>query len=345
MLAFTPWPKIEQFSSVFKTQQLYPYLPPDEKVVYRGKIKLDGTNAGVSFDWNQNTLPQSRQRSLSVIDDNYGFASFCQEMQIEQFKMNLNSNLEQFSFPEKVVKFTLFGEWCGKQIQNSLAISQINKRVFAIFSIQINDNLLIVNPEIANKFCLSIFPNLLVAHDKFEIQILPWYNEEQYIVDFSSSEKTEPTLNRINSEVNKIGQEDPFVKCNYNFSGPGEGLVFYPYSDRSFLAKEIFANIGFKVRCPEKQVIKSKQPAQINPEKVGSIQEFVDLVLTTARLEQGLQNIDSLDKKNTGKFLSWILNDIQTECQYELQESNLKWKDVSQLVSETSRNWYFKQLK
>jgi hypothetical protein len=171
------------------------------------------------------------------------------------------------------------------------------------------------------------------------------HDTNQYVIDFSSSEKTETTLQLINSEVQKIEQEDPFVKYNYNISGSGEGLVFYPYSKRKFITKEVFANLGFKVRIPDKQIIKTKQPAQTYPEKANSIQEFVDLVLTPARLKQGLENIDSLDKKNTGKFLAWISNDIQTECQYELKESNLDWKNVSKSISESAKNWFFTQMK
>jgi hypothetical protein len=60
-------------------------------------------------------------------------------------------------------------------------------------------------------------------------------------------------------------------------------------------------------------------------------------------LEQGKVVIGA-EKKLTGKFIEWILSDIERECSSELEASGLKMSDVKTKLSQHARDWYLKNV-
>lgn len=80
----------------------------------------------------------------------------------------------------------------------------------------------------------------------------------------------------------------------------------------------------------------------VDPQIANSAKQFVDMMVTTARLEQGAGEI-GYDIKKLKKFISWIIKDIHKEGKDELEASNLTWKDVTKLIISTASNWYKEQ--
>ena len=100
----------------------------------------------------------------------------------------------------------------------------------------------------------------------------------------------------------------------------------------------------------------------MNPEVAANVDAFCDLVLTTARLEQGARALlgehkhaetlqclfcttgaltpDCFDMKNLGKFIAWISGDVQKETQDELEASGLTWKQIQKPLTDKAREWY-----
>jgi hypothetical protein len=51
------------------------------------------------------------------------------------------------------------------------------------------------------------------------------------------------------------------------------------------------------------------------------------------------------DQKQTGKFVAWIMADVEKETQDELEASNLTWKQVEKAITAKAREWYKEKCK
>ncbi len=136
------------------------------------------------------------------------------------------------------------------------------------------------------------------------------------------------------------------AKCpwanKFGIEGIGEGIVWHLTSnpcDTSFI---------FKTKGPKHSVRKNPQNkvATVDVEKVNSVKECVDVILTENRMKQMIDHhkIDILPE-NFGKFLKAVSLDCIKEESNVLTANNLIWKDVSSTVSKRCRDWYFSHFK
>lgn len=90
----------------------------------------------------------------------------------------------------------------------------------------------------------------------------------------------------------------------------------------------------------DKQPPKQQDPARLYPERLSSVQQFVEFSLNSDRLEQGLEVMRAddvaLELRNIKVFLDWISADVRRECADELEASGLSWKDVEKIVTGNS---------
>ena len=91
------------------------------KITYRAKVKLHGTNAGVQITPRGEVAAQKRTEIITSEADNAGFAAWVEK------------NVNYFSQLKGDSHITIFGEWCGSGIQRGVAISQLERKVFAVF--------------------------------------------------------------------------------------------------------------------------------------------------------------------------------------------------------------------
>lgn len=351
-MTFYAWPEIEGFHNIRKFVRADPtdwwrskeLLSGTSTVTYRCKVKLHGTNAAVQIHKDGTIVPQSRTNILTVQNDNAGFA---------RWVMN-NAKLWQDTRSNARAQVIVYGEWIGPGIQKNVAVSEIPKKCFAVFAARpLWDNIplgdeLWVEPEILEEIVYGI-PDTYV---------LPWYSlpchhgcdtnvAAKVDVDWrTSDEELTKSTAVINDWVAAIEANDPWVESTFGVKGTGEGLVFYPVSEHH-LGFQNFQNLTFKAKGEKHKNIKTAAPAQVNPEVVASIDAFVDLVLTQARLEQGAnataKGAFTYDQRQTGKFVEWILNDVKKETQDELEASSLDWKQVQKPLSDKARSWYLTQ--
>lgn len=61
-----------------------------------------------------------------------------------------------------------------------------------------------------------------------------------------------------------------------------------------------------KAKGKTHRVVASKKGAQITPEVAKSIAEYVELMVTEPRLEQGVQQVGGFDRKLIGTFVNWV---------------------------------------
>lgn len=335
MVDLIKWPSIESFYHIRRAVTKYPHiLAGNSTVIYRGKIKLDGTNAAIQL-LGDDVVAQSRKTILSETHDNAGFAAW----------VNLNK--------DKIIKakgtlknITIFGEWCGPGIGKGCAINLIDRKIFAIFAI-------VKTLSPSSKECdfisepdkiIEILKNILIEIP--DVYILPWYNKYVAIDWTKSNEELQSTIDYINSQIKIVEDCDPWVKKIFDKEGVGEGVVYYPRSSEH-LSKDMFSTLAFKAKGEKHQTVKTKEPVVIDASTASSIQQFVDMCVTEARLEQGVREAcdGEYEFNKIGKFIGWVSSDVNKECQTELESSGLGWKQVSKSVGTKARSWYMEMIK
>ena len=326
---FIKWHSIEGFHNVIKKSKKFVKETDLDNFVmdYRAKIKLHGTNAAIQIHKNGDVIAQSRTRVLTSKQDNYGFAEW------------VENNKEYFSSLATDKNMIIFGEWCGNGIQDVVSISKLDRRVFAVFAIRYGFG---ENGTSVFNICPKEIEKIVKPHPS--IFVLPWFGEV-IEMDFDNRDSLLLASDSINKMVEDVEKEDPWVKEQLNIIGPGEGIVMYPYINLKNV--DFYSTLMFKAKGEAHRVTKQKKATQLAPEAAKNIKDFAKIVLTEARLNQGLQEgcDGEFDIRKTGLFLKWVGGDIKKECQEELSASNLTWKKVSKYVMSQVRKWYIDGVK
>ena len=321
-----PWPSIESLYNVKKYLNSFNGLA--RKVKYRAKTKIHGTNSSIVIRPDGSFYTQSRNEIITPQCDNVGFSRW------------VNDNREYFSSLKQDVTIIIYAEWAGKGIMKGCAIHQIDRKIFCPFAIQYqtDEPVLEINPVEINR---------LLPHHK-DIFVLPWHGEE-LVLDFTDREQLLQQSEIINNIVLEVEKEDPFVKKEFNLSGLGEGVVYYPLPNEYDINSSIkinlddFNNLGFKAKGKEHRVVSNKAAAPIDPIIANSITEFAALFCTEARLNQFAEKVNGFELKSTGLFLKEFNQDVQKESVAELDASNLTWDQVSKEVNNFARKWYIQK--
>lgn len=107
-------------------------------LTFLGTVKLHGTNASIYSDLNQdNFIIQSKNNILTPEKDNFGFATAMTPIAhkftplFEKIKKEVQNTLDKTA--------VIYGEWCGDNIQPSVALSEL-PTMFVVFGIKIIDS-------------------------------------------------------------------------------------------------------------------------------------------------------------------------------------------------------------
>lgn len=314
------FPSIEQFRNVIRTvkerhdyqgkdeneQPIYQHLSPYPIITFTGSTKLHGTNASVVLYKDGHYEFQSRERVLSLIQDN------------AQFTLSMSNKELDFLFDD--IEFNdyvaIYGEWCGRGIQKGVAISQLPK-MFVIFGCKVDDEWFEFTKSDPNQLIYNI-----LDFKTWEIDI-----------DFNQPELSQ---NKLIEWTLEVENECPVGKY-FGISGTGEGIVFKAnWNERSLI---------FKSKGEKHSASKVKTISAVDVDEINSINEFVDYVLTESRLNQGIEKLKEMGKevsqKSTGDFLRWIVNDIHKEEQDTIIKNQLNPKKLNPAISNKARVWFF----
>lgn len=323
------WTEIEVLHQVVKSYRLgneragYP-IP---KVTFRGKVKLDGTNAGVRIDPGGQVTAQSRSTDLTVQSDNCGFAAWVKEN--EEYFRGLH-------IPGQIV--VVFGEWCGKGIQKGCAIQKVEGKHLVVFAI---------HQGIGETSRLQVEPDrlakILLSKEGAPVKVLPWATEE-FTIDFADEADLQQKAAAINQQVLDFEPCDPWVKETFGIEGVCEGLVYYPVTEAVKLGqmedRGAICRPMFKAKGEKHRVKVAKTAVQVDADVLSSIEEFVTAFVSEPRCEQGVTNSGPVEMKNLGSFLKWFCMDVEKESKVELEASGLEWKQVAGAVQKAAREWY-----
>lgn len=316
------WGSIELLHNVVRTLTLlHDQGQPFPVIRYRAKVKLHGSNCAVQVTAD-GVYAQSRTALLTPEEDYKGFAAFVRAH--EGYFRTLQPGC------------VIFGEWCGPGVEKGMAISQAAGKVFAVFAIRVGDRV-VYEPA-------AIRALLPTAGAPEALHVLPWEGAELRI-DFGSRPQLEQVAAAVNERVAAVEREDPWVKATFGLSGLGEGLVLYPIEVDGREPKadpESLTLLMWKAKGEKHRTAGTRTAAQVDAAVVASAGEFVNLMVTEARLQQGLGAVcgGTRDPKATGKFLAWVLADVQKESEAELAASGLSWAQVEKAVQARARTWF-----
>lgn len=297
-------------------------------VGYRAKVKLHGTCCAIQST-DAGVFAQSRTNLLSVEDDYKGFARWVKANEVYFCRL-----------PKDII---LFGEWAGPGIERGMASCAIPYKIFAVFAIQVGRGetaRLVYEPS---QICAMI--GTAVEGCK-ELHVLPWTGDTVWI-DYADAASLERAAEVLNDRVLEVEAMDPWIHSAFGISGVGEGLVLYPVSrmDAELPTEpSAYAVLMFKAKGGKHRTVGVKQAVQVAPEVVASADAFATLVLTEARLEQGVTATGGVrEPRSTAKFLAWILADVEKETAAELEASGLTWSQVGKVVQAAARTWYLRK--
>ena len=320
------WSSIELLHNVIRTLNYLKELnsTPLPTITYKGKVKLHGTNCGVQIH-PEGVFCQSRTGMITPEDDLKGFAKWVKAN--ETYFRSLTPGI------------TVFGEWCGPGVEKGMAISALGEKQFAVFAVQVGFGeaaKVVYEPaEIATYLGHSLPKN---------VHILPWQNI-CVIIDYADPASLKTAAALLNDIVLGVEREDPWVKATFSVSGVGEGVVLYPVAIEGRQVPtdpEGLALLMFKAKGEKHRTVGVKEAVQVEASVVATTAEFVTLMVTEPRLEQGFTAVcgGQKDPKLTGKFIAWVEKDTEKECSAELSVSGLTWSQVRPAVQAFARNWY-----
>ncbi len=315
------WGSIELLHNCVRTLgHLAAQGQPLPVVEYRAKVKLHGTNCAVQITAD-GVVAQSRTQLLGPEADYKGFATWV--------------HAHRAYFAAMPTGLVIFGEWCGPGIEKGMAISKAPAKQFVVFAIQVEARL-VYEPA-------DVRAQLPAANAPPELHVLSWEGAP-ITIDFGARESVEQAALELNERVAEVEREDPWVKRELGISGLGEGLVLYPVTvdgKPAALDTAELAVLMFKAKGEKHRTAGTKVAASVDATAVASVHDFVALMVTEARLQQGLTACGGVrDPKLTGAFLAWIAADVRKESVAELEASGLTWAQVDKAIQAEARTWF-----
>lgn len=321
--------EIEQFRNVIRAvkahndykgkgedgEAIYLHDKPYPTLRFRGTVKLHGTNAAiVAYKRNGDSYLydcQSRERQLTLQKDNAGFM-------LAMRNKSYQNLFEGIDFKDYCA---IYGEWCGGNIQKTVALNQLPK-MFVIFAIKIDD----------------VYQNIedyrhLMINDEQIYNILQF--DHFYIdIDF---ERPEIAQNQIIEKTIAIETECPVGKY-FNVIGVGEGCVL------EHINTETGERYIFKSKGEKHQSSKVKTLTTIDTESIENIRAFVDYAVTENRMKQGIDKMTELgipiELKSTGDYLRWVYNDVIKEEEDTIFKNQIDVKKLGGAISAKARSFW-----
>ncbi len=341
-------PSIEQFRTIVANvnreynfvglddtgEAIYDISKPKPTLTFKGTVKLHGTNFSVCYNEVDGMWAQSKENIITPEKDNAGSAFFVETNKaafIELFnevKAKLNLDLTQNTI-------SIYGEWAGKGIQKTVAISSVDKSMF-IFGVKISPFLKSEDDKTASYWVDSSY----LRRNENKIYNIEDYKTFSVDIDFNNPQLSQ---NRIIELTIEVEDECPVGKA-FGVEGIGEGIVFSHMTADGKVYR--FKSKGEKHSKSSK--VTTLKP--VDDVKLNKIIEVVNAVTPDWRLEQALDktfdlmNGGVIDIKKMGDFIKKVINDILKEESDILAEAGLEPKDIGSKVSDRCRRYFFAKL-
>lgn len=337
-MQFVKFPSIEQFRKVVKTvndksaftglgsggNPTFDYNKPKPIITFTQTVKIHGTNAGVGLTTDGKFFQQSRNRLISVDNDNAGFANWCEDSNRKPFLMRYLSDV-LYSAPNSInnhiTQVVLFGEFAGQGIMKGVAVSEIEKSFFAFGLYFLHED-----GSVTKSTAIDSLEN-----NNLNIYNIFMFDNKTVDIDFNN---TEETINKIIEDTLSVEDECPVGKY-FGVSGVGEGVV---------LLSEC-GNYIFKSKGEKHSVSKVKTMTSADTYEMSNIENFVSDVLTENRLKQGIDYLKEMgfdiDNTSTGEYIKWVQADILKEEGDIIESKSLDIKKVNGVIAKKAKSYLF----
>lgn len=305
-------------------------------LTFRGTTKLHGTNAGAAFNiLTGEVYAQSRERILTVEQDNFGFTAWlmADDMAAERAQLRDAVLAAAAGVDAQIVACRVFGEWCGPKVNGKTAIGQLPQR-WVVF------NALVTTADGAERWfssesIMKAWPGERRAGSL--VHFIAEYPQWSIDIDFNNPEAILDELERLTLEVEA---ECPVAK-EMGVSGLGEGIVWTYYD-------KLHGRLWFKTKGAKHKGTRNSRIVQIEPEVLASLEAFTEAVVTESRLEQGFELIraqhGTVNETHIGDFLKWVGQDVLKEESDTLEASGLERKQVMGRVNQHAKAWLMPRL-
>jgi hypothetical protein len=359
MIGHRPFPKIAGFANVVKHQKyLHDPENPMKDRMYRAKIKIHGTNAGVRLE--RDGSIHCQQRNDDAFNGHFGFEAWVKENEAYFRSLFETTPLSDPKFRGAII----YGEWAGPGIHKNVAVTQIEEKQFFVFAVRV----LAVDPKDGDDhahsrwitdptdigFTLRSYRLPLPER----LHVVPWHGPNK-IIRFTDHTALANQAEEMNADVDQIDKVDPLMLSMFNVEGHGEGLVYYPripgpflttreFETFAFLTTKEFETFAFKVKGGSHQAGKGgAKEARVGLTIPANAYDFAEAQVHDARLDQAFHAIlgeDVLEMKHTGRIIGWVCKDIADETAQELEEADLTWKQVQGVIAEKVRTAVFTRI-
>ena len=232
---------------------------PKPTITFTGTVKLHGTNAGITFTPSKGVVAQKRSSLLDPEQYNahFEFNRFVQITKAEEI-FQIMKGLHNVFCDNEEDQITLYGEWAGKNIQKGVSISELPKSFYAF-------DILITNEDRGIYKWEKTYGIDFATEGIYNIYDFPHYRLE---IDFN---KPQEFQNYLVEQTELVEKCCPVAK-ELGFEGIGEGIVWTGFwQDEKYI---------FKVKGEKHSTSKVKTLANVDPEIVKNISEFVEYALS-----------------------------------------------------------------
>lgn len=296
--------------------------PINPVIKFTGTVKAHGTNASVVIKGSGEQYAQSRTNVIGLENDNAGFAAFAAGREDTFAGMRRVIDLNN---PTAGLDIVIYGEWCGKGIQKGVGVSQVDK-FFMPFGVKV-----VIDAE--TRYWLKDYKVPLLTSKTRQIFDVREFGTYSINIDF---EKPQDSQNKLVDFTNEVEKQCPIAKY-FGIEGIGEGIVWQDSSQE----------LKFKVKGEKHSSSKVKKLAEVDTEKLKSIQDFISYAVTDNRLEQMFLEVcnNEADRALLGKFIKAVSVDVVKEESDTLVASDLCMRDVGSTLSKKARTWFFNKEK
>jgi hypothetical protein len=303
---------------------------PLPTIKFTGTTKLHGTNFGIRLDSDDAIRFQSREREISIESDNAGSAMFG-ERNVDLFRQTF-ANVLKARPDAKGKTILIYAEFCAGNIQKAVALNQLEK-MCVVFNITICDG------EEKEELSKDEILSCLVKSEEARIFCVYDFKTWEIDIDFNNPVAFQ---NQLFEWTTQVGDCCPVGKY-FGVEGVGEGIVF---SSDDFKYRFKVKDDRHVKGAHKVHTVKEVSPAEI--ERMNSIAEFVDTMVTEARLYQGIDKMKELghplENKSTSSYIKWCVQDTMKEEKDVIIASGFDVKEVMPKVSEKVKNFWCKYL-
>jgi len=258
------FPSIEQFRTVVSNvnrrynfvgldengEAIYDPSMPKPVLTFKGTVKLHGTNAGVCQNNSDGIWAQSRENIITPEKDNAGFAFF-----VESKKYIFSILFSQVASKNDIGPkdtISIYGEWCGGNIQKGVGICNIPKSFF-IFGVKITpytetEEELKANPAYWVDYSYLRAPE----HNIYNIDDYPTYSME---IDFNMPQLVQNELSELTIAVE---EECPVAKA-FGFSVLENNTAYEAENGNIWFENESLPNFTNPIKDKLKSIFKEKR--------------------------------------------------------------------------------------